>query len=67
MATKESQIEYKAISYVFIVGVPLPVKFESGWFYTEAQAREELDRVLEQNLKPGLYDMSINIKERQAL
>lgn len=56
--------EYKYIVYVFVVGVALPLRFDSGWWEDKAKAKAEMNAILESKLPSGLYDVSENLKER---
>lgn len=40
------------------------ITYESGWWTTEQQAREELNGIMESKMPAGLYQVAINIDTR---
>ena len=56
--------EYQYIAYVCIVGIALPLRFMSGWWTEQSKAKAEVEAIMANGVPCGLYNVSMNLKER---
>lgn len=54
--------EYKARAIVSVGG--FPIDYESGWQMNTEKAVNELNKILEDKLPAGMYQIAITIKQR---
>lgn len=58
--------EFRYVTFVAIIGMALPLRLESGWWADRAKAKAEMEGILEYKLPAGLYQVSMNLQERDA-
>ena len=58
--------EFRYVTFIAIVGMALPLRLESGWWDDQSKAKAEMECIMEQYLVPGLYQVSMNLQERDA-